>query len=600
MAQSTIEAAQREAVAPGGSAQEPPQLTHRQILTVFTGLMLGMLVASLSQTIVGTALPTIVGELGGQDQLSWVVSATLLAATASTPVWGKLSDLYGRKTIFQSTIAIFLVGSLVSGFAQDMGMLIGSRALQGLGVGGIMAMTQAIMGDVTTPRERGRYQGYIGAVFGLSTVAGPLAGGFLVEHLSWRWCFWVGIPIGILALVVTERSLQFPFPRRQAAVDWWGALFIVGSVSALLLVLSLGGKEFAWASGWTAGLLAAAVALLVLAVRQERRTSEPIMPPHLFANHTFRITSLAGLVVGVAMFGAIIYLPQYLQVVRLQSPTASGLHTIPLMVGLLLASIGSGRVIVRTGRYKLFPVLGLLIAAAGLASLSLLEPDTSFWLVSASMFVTGSGIGLSMQVLVLATQNAVAREDLGVATSGATFWRSLGGAVGVSAFGALLTHRLGDTIPAQLAASGVPASQLQGGAPSLGSPAQIAALPEPLHTAVVVGFNEALQTTFLAAAPFALVGFLTVLFLRELPLRTGQAAAGAQQAADGGAPAGAAPGAGQALEGGDRQGDGAVDREAGATAVAGSPVGGDVQVRPGGPDERGPALAEGHPGAARR
>jgi EmrB/QacA subfamily drug resistance transporter len=496
-----------------------PVLSHRQILTVLVGLMLGMLVAALSQTIVATALPTIVGELGGQEQLAWVVSATLLTSTASTPIWGKLSDLYGRKIMFQSAIGIFLLASLASGFAQDMTQLIAFRAVQGLGVGGLMALSQAIIGDVVSPRERGRYQGYIGSVFGIATVAGPLLGGFLVEHLSWRWTFWVGIPVGIAALIVTERVLQLPFPRTRHAIDWLGAFFIVASVSALLLMLSLGGKEFAWNSAWTYLLAAVAAVMLVLAVWQERRAREPIMPPHLFANHTFVITSLAGFVVGVAMFGAIIFLPQYLQIVKGESPTASGLLTLPLMVGLLAASIGSGRAITATGRYKIFPVVGLLIAAVGLGLMSRLSVDTSLVVAGLYMLVTGVGIGLVMQVLVLATQNAVEQKDLGVATSGATFFRSLGGALGVAVFGALLTHRLADTIPSRLAEAGVPAAQLAGGGPTLGSPEQIAALPEPVHTAVITGFADALQTTFLAAVPFALLGFVLLMFLRETPLR---------------------------------------------------------------------------------
>ena len=496
-----------------------PPLGHRQIVTVLVGLMLGMLVAALSQTIVATALPTIVGELGGQEQLAWVVSATLLTSTASTPIWGKLSDLYGRKIMFQSAIGIFLLASLACGFAQDMAQLIAFRAVQGIGAGGLMALSQAILGDIVSPRERGRYQGYIGSVFGIATVAGPLLGGFLVEHLSWRWTFWVGIPIGVAALLVTERVLRLPFPRSKRSIDWLGAFFIVGSVSALLLVLSLGGKEFAWNSAWTYALAAAAAVLLALAVWQERRAREPIMPPHLFANHTFVITSLAGFVVGVAMFGAIVFLPQYLQIVKGQSPTASGLLTLPLMVGLLGASIGSGRAITATGRYKMFPVVGLLLAAAGLGLMSRLAADTSLVVAGGYMFVTGAGIGLVMQVLVLATQNAVERKDLGVATSGATFFRSLGGALGVAVFGALLTHRLADTIPSRLAEAGVPADRLGGGAPTLGSPEEIGALPEPVYTAVITGFADALQTTFLAAVPFALVGFLVLLFLRETPLR---------------------------------------------------------------------------------
>lgn len=498
-----------------------PTLSHRQILTVFVGLMLGMLVAALSQTIVATALPTIVGELGGQEQLAWVVSATLLASTASTPIWGKLSDLYGRKIMFQSAIGIFLVASLAAGFAQNMPQLIGLRAVQGLGVGGLMALSQAIIGDVVSPRERGRYQGYIGSVFGLATVAGPLLGGFLVEHLSWRWTFWAPIPVGLAALVVTERVLKLPFPRRQHAIDWLGAFFIVGSVSSLLLMLSLGGKEFAWNSGWTYLLGALALLMLALAVWQERRAVEPIMPPHLFANHTFLITSLAGFTVGVAMFGAIIFLPQYLQIVKGETPTASGLLTLPLMVGLLVTSIGSGRIITRTGRYKVFPLLGLLITTVGLFLMSLLDENTSLTLAGVYMLVTGLGIGMVMQVLVLATQNAVEHKDLGVATSGATFFRSLGGALGVAVFGALLTHRLRDTIPAQLKAAGVPPGKAVGGATKLGSPDQIAALPEPIHTAVTSGFADALQTTFLAAVPFAIIGFLVLLFLRETPLRRG-------------------------------------------------------------------------------
>jgi EmrB/QacA subfamily drug resistance transporter len=498
-----------------------PVLTHRQILTVLTGLMLGMLVAALSQTIVATALPTIVGDLGGQNELAWVVSATLLTSTASTPIWGKLSDLYGRKIMFQSAIGLFLVASLGAGFAQNMGQLIGIRAVQGLGVGGLMALSQAIIGDVVSPRERGRYQGYIGSVFGLATVAGPLLGGFLVEHLSWRWTFWVGIPVGIAALVVTERVLRFPFPRRQHAIDWLGAFFIVASVGTLLLMLSLAGKNFAWNSAWTYGLVAVSLLMLAAAIWQERRAAEPIMPPHLFRNHTFVITSLAGLIVGVAMFGAIIFLPQYLQIVKGESPTVSGLLTLPLVIGLLITSIGSGLIITRTGRYKIFPIVGLLVAAAGLALLSRLQVHTSLVVASGYMLVTGLGIGMVMQVLVLAAQNAVGQRDLGVATSGATFFRSMGGAIGVAVFGALLSHRLVSTIPAALARVGVPPSQLAkvGAGANSATPAQIGALPEPIHTAVITGFAEAIQTAFLAAVPFALAGFIVVLFLREHPLR---------------------------------------------------------------------------------
>ncbi len=332
--------------------------------------------------------------------------------------------------------------------------------------------------------------------------------------------------------MVTERVLQLPFPRRNHSIDWLGAFFIVASISTLLLVLSLAGKQFAWNSPWTYGLAAAAALMLALAVWQERRAAEPIMPPRLFTNHTFVITSLAGFVVGVAMFGAIIFLPQYLQIVKGESPTASGLLTLPMMAGLLITSIGSGRIITHTGRYKIFPVLGLLVAAAGLALMGQMSVDTSLWLAGIFMFVTGVGIGMVQQVLVLAAQNAVPHRDLGVATSGATFFRSLGGAVGVAIFGALLTHRLRDTIPAQLRAVGVPPDQMPTAGATQGTPEQIAALPEPIHLAVTTGFAEALQTTFLAAVPFALLGFVIMLFLRETPLRQGHEHTAGEDLAD--------------------------------------------------------------------
>lgn len=515
------------ASAPATSQAEPeqpalPQLTHRQILTVFIGLMLGMLVAALSQTIVATALPTIVGDLGGQEQLAWVISATLLSSTASMPVWGKLSDLYGRKTMFQSAIAVFVLASLVAGFAQNMPQLIAVRAVQGLGVGGLLALTHAIIGDIVSPRERGKYQGYIASTFALATVSGPLIGGFLVEQLSWRWTLWIGVPIGVVAFVVVAWVMRFPFPKRKRAVDWLGAVLIVTSVSALLLLVSLGGQMFAWHSQWTYILAAITVLGLAATVWQERRADEPIMPPHLFSNHTFVLTSIAGFIVGVAMFGAIIFLPQYLQIVQGQSPTASGLLVLPLMLGLVTSSTVSGRLITRTGRYKLFPVTGLALATVGTAALSRLHVDTSLWTAGVYMLITGVGLGMVMQVLVLAAQNAVPYRDLGVATSGATFFRSMGGAVGTAVFGALLANRLSSTIPEAMDASGVPPEQIDSvsGDATSSTPAEIAALPEPVHGAVVLGFADALQTTFLAAMPFALLGFCIVLFLRELPLET--------------------------------------------------------------------------------
>ena len=478
-----------------------PGLTHRQIMTVLAGLMLGMLVAALSQTVVATALPTIVGELGGQDKLAWVVSAALLTATASAPIWGKLGDLYGRKLLYQCAIGVFVAGSALSGFAQGIEELIAFRAVQGLGIGGLMALTQAIIGDIVAPRRRGRYQGYMGSVFAIATLAGPLLGGFLVDTLSWRWCFFVAIPIGIAALVVTERVLRLPFPRHEHAVDYVGAGMIFGGVSAILLVLALAGKQFAWASAPTYLLAGVGLTLLGAAVWWERRAPEPIIPPRFFANRTFVLTSVGGFAVGVAMFGAIVYLPQYLQIVKNLSPTDSGLLTLPLMAGLVTTSIASGRVITRTGRYKPYPIAGFALTSVGLFLISRLHADSSLVTAGSSMAIAGLGIGMVLQVLVLAVQNAVDRPDLGAATAASAFFRSMGGAVGVAVFGALLSHRLRELQPERL-----------------GTPDAIHQLPPPVRDQVVEAFAASLQTVFLAAVPFTLVGFLVMLFLPELPL----------------------------------------------------------------------------------
>lgn len=516
---SSVAAADREELRPG-------QLSHRQIMVVVAGLMLGMLVAALSQTSVATALPTIVGELGGQDKLSWVVSVNLLTATAFMPLWGKLSDLYGRKALFQSAIVVFLLGSAACGFSQSIGALIGFRAIQGLGMGGLMALAQTIIGDIVAPRERGRYQGYMGAVFGIATVAGPLLGGFLVDSLSWRWTFFVGVPVGVVALLVTERSLRLPFQRRRHRIDWGGAALIVAGVSLILLVLSLGGGEFAWASVWTYALGAGGVLLLLLAVVVERRVSEPILPPRLFRSPAFTLPNLTGFAVGVAMFGAIIYLPQYLQIVKGQSPTASGLLTLPLMTGMITMTISSGQVIARTGRYKVFPVTGLVVVVAGLYLLSRLSVDTPLPVAGAYMFVMGVGIGSVMQVLVIIVQNGVDRSDLGVATASAQFFRSMGGSLGVAVAGAILTNRMVTLLPEKLSAAGVsPAAMQQAGlGESLGTPDQIAGLPDPVHAAVLDSYAAGMHAMFLAIIPFAAIGWVLMVLLRERTLRSGSPA----------------------------------------------------------------------------
>lgn len=492
------------------------ELTHRQILTIFSGLMLGMLVASLSQTVVSTALPTIVGDLGGQRYLAWVVTAYLLTTTASTPLYGKISDLYGRKPVFQTAIVVFLAGSIFGGFATTIWQVIAARAIQGAGAGGLIGLSQAIVGDVVSPAERGRYQGYIGSVFAFSSVAGPLIGGFLVDGLGWRWTFFVALPIGIAALVVTNRVLRLPATRQERSVDYVGSALLVAAVSCILLVTMWGGNQYPWGSGIILGLVAAAVVALVGFVAWEQRVSEPILPLRLFGNRTVTVASLASVIVGAGMFGGIVYLPVYFQIVKGQSPTVSGLLMIPMMTGMMLTSISSGRIIARTGRYKRFPLVGLALMAVGLFLLSTLEPGTSLAVGSAFTGVVGVGLGLVMQVLILAVQNSVDYTDLGVATSTATFFRSMGGALGVAVFGSILNGRLAANL-ARL----VPASLLDGIDPSRlqGSPAEILRLPPEVRSLVVEAFGTSLQVVFLAAVPIAVAGLIVVLFLEEVPLR---------------------------------------------------------------------------------
>lgn len=500
-----------------------PRYTHKQILEILTGLLLAMFTSMISTTVVGTALPTIVGELGGQDQLSWVASATILAMTVSTPLWGKLSDVFGRKRLFQLALVLFVAASAAAGLSQNMSELIAARAVQGLGAGGLQSLTQVILGDVVEPRERGRYSGYLGAVFGVSTVLGPLLGGFLVDAdgLGWRACFYVSIPLAVIAFIVIQKVLRLPHVRRDTRIDWLGAFFVTGAAGALMLWLSLGGKEFAWRSGWTVLLVAVTLVCGVAAILVERRTPVPILPPRLFRNRSVVLCILASLMTGVAMFGVMIYLPQYLQIVKGLSPTKSGLMTIPMVVAMFVMSLLTGNLIARFGRWKAFPVAGMLLLTGGLLLLSRLHVDTSRLVFGADIAVIGLGLGMTMQVLILAAQNAVPRADLATSTATVTFFRSLGGAIGIAGFGAVLTNRLSTEMANLLRERHIPLPP-GGGDVHLGTPAAILHLPPAIRDVVLEAFTRSLHAVFLLGVPAALLGLLAVLFLPELPLRTGK------------------------------------------------------------------------------
>ena len=494
----------------------PQPIGQRRVLVIIGALLLGMLLAALDQTIVATALPTIAGDLHGLSHLSWVVTAYLLASTVSTPLWGKLGDMYGRKVFFQAAIVIFLIGSALSGLAHSMIELIAFRAVQGLGGGGLIVGAQTIVGDVVPPRQRGRYQGIFGATFGVASVLGPLIGGFFVDNLSWRWVFYINLPIGIVALVVTSAVLPGRLSKTRHVIDYAGTALIGGSAVCLVLLTSLGGNTFAWGSFPIILLGVLAVVCAAGFVLAERRAAEPVIPPHLFANRVFTSSSVVGFAVGFSMFGALAYLPQYMQVVRGISPTVSGLRLLPLLVGLLLTSTGTGFLVSKWGRYKIFPVIGTALMTLGLFLLSRLGIHSSFWIVSLYLFVLGVGIGASLQVLIIAVQNAVDYSDLGAATSGTTFFRSIGGSFGTSVFGAIFSGVLAGDIATALHGVALP-SGLSASAGA--SPAVLEHLPAAIRDGYVAGYAQALHTVFLYAAPIAAVGFVLSLFLKEVPLR---------------------------------------------------------------------------------
>ncbi len=501
--------------APVGSS-EPPAIGNQRVLVIIGALLLGMLLAALDQTIVATALPTIAGDLHGLSHLSWVVTAYLLASTVSTPLWGKLGDMYGRKTFFQASIVIFLIGSALSGLSSSMVELIAFRAVQGLGGGGLIVGAQTIVGDVVPPRQRGRYQGIFGATFGVASVLGPLIGGFFVDNLSWRWVFYINLPIGAVALVVTAAVLPGRLSKARHVIDYAGTALIGASAVCLVLLTSLGGNTYGWNSApiYLLGVLAVVCAVGFVLV--ERRAAEPVIPPYLFRNGVFSSASVVGLAVGFSMFGALAYLPQYMQVVRGVSPTLSGLRLLPLLVGLLLTSTATGFAVSKTGRYKVFPVVGTALMTLGLYLLSLLGLHTSFWLVSLYLFVLGVGIGASLQVLIIAVQNAVDYSDLGAATSGVTFFRSIGGSFGTAVFGAIFSGVLAGDIAAALHGTALPSGiSASAGA----SPAVLAQLPAAIRDGYVTGYAQALHTVFLYATSLGALGFVLSLFLKEVPLR---------------------------------------------------------------------------------
>ncbi|MFJ2262318.1 MFS transporter [Streptomyces sp. NPDC087844] len=576
----TTPAGVRGSHAKHGGVPDGAPMTHRQIMEALSGLLLGMFVAILSSTIVSNALPEIIGDLGGgQSAYTWVVTAALLSMTATTPLWGKLADLYSKKALVQIALVIYVLGSAAAGLSQNAGMLIACRVVQGVGVGGLSALAQIVMAAMISPRERGRYSGYLGATFAVATVGGPLLGGVITDTswLGWRWCFYVGVPFAIIALIVLQKTLHLPVVKRDVKVDWAGAFFISAAVSLLLLWVTFAGDKYEWVSWQTYAMVGGSIALGLLFVLIESKAKEPIIPLRLFRNRTIALSSIASLFVGVAMFSGTVFFSQYFQLARDESPTMSGVLTIPMIAGLFVSSTVSGQIITKTGKWKAWLVGGGVLITAGLGLLGTIRYDTDYWKTGVFMALLGLGIGMMMQNLVLSTQNQVAPQDLGAASSTVTFFRSLGGAMGVSALGAVMANRITDYVKDGL--TGIDPKYAAAASHSTGSIPDMDSLPAPLRTVMESAYGHGIADVFMIAAALALLAFLVTLFIKEVPLRTSGGLAQAAEAAQAAQP----------------QGTAAV---AEAAPAADSPAAaGSADVFPNGTDERVPSWAVADTGA---